>query len=100
MERCRRGYFAFLGIEKACDGVKRMILYKVLCNCGVIGKVVMIISSMHAESKAKYVLGDIVTDWVYSKKSVRQGCIMSPLLFSLCTEELILKIKCWTWYEE
>ena len=97
MERCkrerRRGYFAFLDIEKAYDRVNRDILCKVLSKCGVSEKVVRIIGSMYAETRAKYVLGDIETEWVYSKRGVRQGCILSPLLFSLYTEELILKVK-------
>ena len=97
MERCKRenkrSYFAFLDIEKAYDRVNREILCKVLNKCGVSGKVVRIISSMYTDTRAKYMIGDIETDWVYSKRGVRQGCILSPLLFSLYTEELILKVK-------
>ena len=54
MERCkrenRRGYFAFLDIEKVYDRVNREILSKVLNKCGVSSKVVKIISSMYADT--------------------------------------------------
>ena len=52
-------------------------------KCGVSRKVVNIIRSMYADTRAKYIFGDIVTDWVYSKREVRQGCILSPLRFSM-----------------
>ena len=32
-------------------------------------------------TRAKYTLGDIESDWVESKRGVRQGGILSPLLF-------------------
>ena len=34
-----------------------------------------------------------MTDWVYSKRGVTQGCILSPLLFSVYMEEFILRVK-------
>ena len=97
MEGCKsenkRGYFAFLDIEKAYDRVDREMLGRVLSRCGVSEKIVRIISSMYVNTRAKYALGDIETEWVYSQRGVRQGCILSPLLFSLYTEELILRAK-------
>ena len=42
---------------------------------------------------ARYTLGDIENDWVESKRGVRQGFILSLLLFTLYTEELTLRAK-------
>ena len=89
----RKGYFAFLDIEKAYDRVNREILCKVLSKCGMSQKMVNIIRSMYVNTRARYMLGDIESDWVESKRGVRQGCILSPLLFALYTEELALRVK-------
>ena len=51
IEKCKReskkGYFAFLDIEKAYDRVNREILCKVLNKCGMSQKMVNIIRSMY-----------------------------------------------------
>ena len=52
-----------------------------------------IIKSLYKNSKARYMLGDIQTNWVNIEKEVRQGCTLSPLLFSLYMEELTRRIK-------
>ena len=97
IEKCNReskkGYFAFLDIEKAYDRVNRQVLCKVLKKCGMSEKVVRIIESMYVNTKARYTLGDIETEWVLSNRGVRQGCILSPVLFAMYTEELAVRVK-------
>ena len=56
-------------------------------------KIVKIIESMYESAKAKYNLGDIEIDWVHSNRGVRQGCILSIVLFALYTEELAVKVR-------
>jgi hypothetical protein len=89
----KKGYFAFLDIEKAYDRVDREVLYRVLERCGFSEKIVRIVKSMYVDTKAKFNLGDIETDWVSSERGVRQGCILSPLLFGLYTEELAVRVN-------
>ena len=91
----KKVYMAFLDIEKAYDKVNRSILWKVLERCGMTEKIVNIIKSMYVNTRGKYALGELETDWVKSVKGVRQGCILSPLLFGLYTEELSVRVnKC------
>ena len=69
----------FLDIEKAYDRVNREILCKVLGKIELSNKIVQIIRSMYVNTRAKYRLGEVVSDWVRSERGVRQGCILSPI---------------------
>ncbi len=50
-------------------------------------RIIKIIRSMYVDTRAKYKLGTLETEWVRNERGVRQGCILSPMLFSLYTEE-------------
>ena len=86
-------YLGFLDIEKAYDRVNRTMMCKVLEKLGMCEKIVNIIRSMYVDTRAKYRMGEIETDWVLSERGVRQGCVLSPTLFSLYTEELAVRIR-------
>ena len=89
----RKKYLAFLDIEKAYDRVDRKMLCEVLKKIGMSGKIVNIIRSMYENTRAKFSMGDLETGWVHSKRGVRQGCVLSPLLFGLYVEELAIRVK-------
>ena len=86
-------YLGFLDIEKAYDRVNRRQLCAVLEKVGLSEKIVNIVRSMYEDTKAKYRLGNLETDWVKSERGVRQGCVLSPTLFSLYTEELAVRLR-------
>ena len=86
-------YLVFLDIEKAYDKMDRRSLMIVLEKLGVPRKIKNLLKGMYENTKAKYIFGDIETDWVHLKKGVRQGCVLSPLLFNMYTEELSKRIK-------
>ena len=46
-----------------------------------------------SRDKAKFQLGDVETDWVKLNQMVGQGCVLSPTLFNLYIEELIVRIR-------
>ena len=89
----RRGYFAFIDIEKAYDTVDRNMLLRILNRIGINRKIVNIISSMYEDTKAMYQFGMIETGWVAISRGLRQGCILSPLLFGLYTEEMAVRVR-------
>ena len=89
----KRAYFGFLDIEKAYDRVDRGILLGLLEKIGIPERIVSIIGSMYTDTRSKYKLGDMHTDYVELGRGVRQGCTLSPLLFNLYTEELMHRVK-------
>ena len=66
------------------------MLGRVLEKIGLSAKIVNIVQSLYVDIQelSIYKLGDVETDWVKSERGVRQGCILSPTLFSLYTEKL------------
>ena len=92
-KRGKKGYIAFLDIEKAYDRVNRYKMCKILERVGVSDKFTSIIKSLYEHTRAKYSLGDIETDCVESNRGVRQGCPASSSLFGLYTEELAVRVR-------
>lgn len=86
-------YLVFIDIEKAYDTVNRQILIKLLRHIGVDEKIVEVIENLYNDNKVQFTLGDITTDWLQNNIGVRQGCVMSPILFNLYLEELLVRIR-------
>ena len=92
--RTKKGvYIAFLVIEKPYDRVNRKIVWRVLRRIGFEENLVRMIESMYENTRAKISLGDARSEWVYSRRRVRQGCTLSSFLFRLYTEELATRIR-------
>ena len=68
-------------------------MWRVLGRVGFEENLVWVIESMYVNTRAKISLGDACSEWVYSRRRVRQGCTLSPLLLSLFTEELVARTR-------
>lgn len=90
-QREKENMFVENGIKKVYDTVNRRIICMILENIGVSGKIVRIIKSMYENMRATYSLGDTETGCVKCKRGVKQGCVLSPLLFGVYTEVRIRK---------
>lgn len=90
-----RQYITFLDIEKAYDRVNRTLMWEVLAKIWCSGRIITIIKILYINAKYKYKMGDIQTDWVNITLGLRQGCILSPTLFTykIHVKELIYRIK-------
>ena len=86
-------YACFIDFKKAFDSVWHQgMLFKLLQN-KIGGKVYDIIKSMYSKSKCYIKLGAKRTGYFEYACGVRQGCILSPLLFNLYRNELPNLIK-------
>ena len=74
-------YCCFLDIRKAYDTVWREGLWKKLEAIGVNEKLVKVIKNTYANVRSRVIVNDKLSDWFDIGIGLRQGCVLSPLLF-------------------
>ena len=82
-------YVAFIDFKKAYDTVNRDILWMVLYRSGVRGKMLGMIRGIYATVQAACVMSKLgLSDFFECFQGLKQGCILSPILFSMPINEL------------
>ena len=76
-------YVAFVDFKKAFDSVNHAKLLEVLQNEGIGGKFLRILNSMYSSLQSCVRVEGGLTDFFNCPKGVRQGCVLSPTLFSI-----------------
>ena len=72
---------AFIDQEKAFDRVVRVELWKCLAELGIFGELLRAVQSLYICSQAAVRTREGETDWFDVKAGLKQGCVLSPLLF-------------------
>ena len=86
-------YSCFVDFKKAFDSIPRDVLLKKLLNFGIDGKCFNIIKHIYSSDKACIKSGSTRSDFFGLNLGVRQGCILSPLLFNLFLSDLAKKFE-------
>ena len=87
-------YLCFVDLEKAYDNVWRDGLWCRMRRVGIRGKVLRIVQQLYVDVQSRYVVNDrYVTPWVTMWKGVRQGCVLSPLLFNIYVDALLRQVE-------
>ena len=87
-------YCAFVDFKKAFDWVPRdLLLYKLATSFDIHGRLFNNLSTIFESSSAKIRLNGLFTDSFRVSSGVKQGDIISPLLFSLYLNDLATGIK-------
>ena len=81
-------YGCFVDFSKAFDNLPRDLLFKKLSNIGISGKFYDIITDLYSEDKICIKLDDKISSTIKTKMGVRQGCVLSPLLFNIFMADL------------
>ena len=76
-------YFCFIDYAKAFDCVDHNKLWKILKEMGIPDYLTCLLRNLYAGQEATLRTGHGKTDWFQIGKGVRQGCTLSPCLFSL-----------------
>ena len=80
-------------MKKAYDTVWRDGLWKRLWEEGVRGKMWRVVKGMYETVQSQVLVGEEGTEWFEVETGVRQGCVMSPILFSFFINGLAREIK-------
>ena len=81
-QKNRRIYGCFVDFSKAFDTVPRDILLHKLRQKGIDGRVLEIIKPLYHEDSASVKIGKKYSPSFKTNIGVRQGCVLSPLLFN------------------
>ena len=81
-------YVAFVDFKKAFDSVNHEKLLEVLSSEGIKGKFFVAVKSMYNSLLSCVRINNTFSDFFDCPVGVRQGCVMSPTLFSLFINQL------------
>ena len=95
-ERCigaHKDVFAcFIDYSKAFDKIHHIKLIESLNKINLDGKDIQLISSLYWQQLAAIRTEHDVSEYIEIKRGVRQGCVLSPTLFNLCTEMIFREV--------
>ena len=90
---CSSTFCAFIDFRKAYDSISRTKLWRRLSDIGVGRKLFRSIQSLYSSVTSCVRVNRLHTDWFDVNCGLRQGCIVSPVLFNLYINDLALYLK-------
>ena len=77
-------FMCFTYLQKAYDTVDRTFLWQVLTRIGVPPQMIAVLQQFHDGMRACLRPDDgVCSDWFEVEQGLRQGCVLSPLLFNI-----------------
>ena len=77
-------HMCFVHLQKAYDTVDRTLLWQVLTLIGVPPQMIAVIRQFHDGMRACVRPNDgVCSDWFEVEQGLRQGCVLSPLVFNI-----------------
>ena len=92
IEKQKDLFMCFVDFEKAFDTVRHEVLVERLRRLGVDAADIRILTNLYWGQRAVVRIGDEKSDWIKIEKGVRQGCVLSPDLFSLYSQAVMDEI--------
>ena len=83
-------YFCSIDYDKAFDCEDHNKLCKILKEMGIPDHLICLFRNLYAGQEAAVTTGHGRTEWLQTGKGVHQGCILSPCLFNLYAECIML----------
>ena len=86
-------FTCFVDYTKGFDSVGYQQLWTVMREMGFPKRIVSLIEVLSSEQQSPARTYSGTTDWFSVSKGVRQGCIMSPQVFSVYTESIMREVE-------
>ena len=81
-------FLAFVDFSKVYDTINRELLWRKLRSHGIDGKMFRSLHSIYDNVKCAVKINDFKTDWFNVRSGLKQGCVLSTLLFNLYINDL------------
>jgi len=83
----------FIDLKKAYDSVRREVLYNIVIKCGIPMKLVRLIKMCRTETHSRVWVGKNLSDMFIIRNGLKQGDVLSPLLFNFSFEYAIRRVQ-------
>lgn len=87
-ERGKKLYSFFIDFKAAFDKISREALFYKLYSIGISSKFVRIIRKLYSQTSASVWNGEQLSNAFFTQEGVKQGCNLSPLLFSIFINDI------------
>ena len=84
-----RFYALYVDFSKAFDTIPHALLFYQIMSKGVHGKILKVLRSMYSSLQSCVRTPEGLTEFFKCERGTRQGCMLSPFLFSLYVGELV-----------
>ena len=92
VEKQRDVYTCCIGYSKAFDTVKHESLVELLQSLDIAKSETRLLTNLYWKQTAAVRCGDDISELLYIKQDVRQGCVVSTHLFALYTEMIMREL--------
>ena len=103
IKKKRDTFVVFIDFSKTYDRVDRTLLWFKLIMLGISGRMLEALKSLYNEVKCSVRINGQMSDWFDVKIGLKQGCILSPLLFNIFINDLaqmVNNLECGASYSE
>ncbi|CAH1239030.1 Hypp5694 [Branchiostoma lanceolatum] len=82
---------SFIDFSKAFDSIHRPSLWNIMHSYGIPSRLISAVKQIYADSKCCVRTGEGYSGWFEVVSGVRQGCVLSPILFAMAIDWVLGK---------
>ena len=90
LEKDKHLYCCYIDFQKAFDSVWQNGLWRAMAFFGYPTKIIRLLQALYKQSQSAVRVNGELTDWFTTAVGVRQGCVISPQLFNILLELVML----------